>query len=281
LMFFFSITDITNIIGNTLVLAIVFGNSRLQTNTNIFITNLCLVDLISGILLMPMVMNALVTNEAMAGRLCEFSAFIDAIYSTGSSLTIATIAVDRYHSIVNCLYYETIVTHKRTVLAIIWIWVQTLVISICPILGWGTYSFDPHQLKCSLQLPDKHGFLYFLTSTSVVLPYTMLVFCYTQIHLVARRHARSMVAIQIHDTGRRIKSISSRKTKLVYLVVGLYSVCWLPYYSIQVLQSTMPGLGIPSVVVTLATALSLLNGSCNPFLYALITSHYRVGLRRL
>lgn len=271
--------DIISIVANSLVLFTVYGNPRLRSNTNFFITNLCVVDLVCGLVLMPLVITSIAVQKERSGIMCEFLGFLDATYSSASSLTIALIALDRYHSIVNCLYYENIVTRHRTIIAILFIWIVTLFIAICPIIGWGAYHYDHSQYKCSLRQPDQHGFLWFTFCTAIIFPYLVIVFCYTQIHLVARRHARNMIAIHIHDTGKRIKAISTTKTKLVYLVVGIYTVCWMPFYTIKVLQNI--SIYIPESVVTIATMLSLVNGSCNPFLYALITSHFRVGMGKL
>lgn len=281
LIILLSLFDIVSIIGNGMVLITVYCNPRLRSNTNVFITNLCLVDLIAGCLLMPLVIDSIGRQEARFGVLCELVGFIDATYSCASSLTIAVIALDRYHSIVNCLYYENIVTRRRTIIAIIWIWLQTLFIAMCPVVGWGQYTFDFAQFKCSLDLPDRYGFLWFMFCTSVLIPFIVIVFCYTQIHLVARRHAKNMVAIHIQDTGKRIRAVSTRKTKLVYLVVGLYTTCWLPIYIVKLFQSIASDITIPPGIITLATVLSLVNGSCNPFLYALITSQYRAGMNRM
>ncbi|XP_031550359.1 G-protein coupled receptor 161-like [Actinia tenebrosa] len=273
--------DIISIVANGMVLMTVYCNPRLRSNTNVFITNLCLVDLIAGCLLLPLVIDSIGRHEARFGVLCELVGFIDATYSCASSLTIAVIALDRYHSIVNCLYYENIVTRRRTIIAIIWIWLQTLFIALCPLAGWGRYTFDSAQFKCSLDLPDRNGFLWFMFCTSVVIPFSVIVFCYTQIHLVARRHAKNMVAIHIQDTGKRVRAVSTRKTRLVYLVVGLYTTCWLPIYIVKLFQSIASDITIPPSVITLSTVLSLVNGSCNPFLYALITSQYRAGMNRM
>lgn len=279
LIIILGVFDIISVVANSMVVLTVYGNRRLRSNTNVFITNLCIVDLICGLVLMPLVIHSIVLQEELSGFMCDFLGFLGVAYTSASSLTIALIALDRYHSIVNCLYYENIVTRHRTILGIVCVWILTLISASCPIIGWGQYQYDRPQFKCSLRQPDKHGFLWFYICTSVVFPYAVIVFCYTRIHLVARRHAKNMIAIHIHDTGKRIKAVSTTKTKLVYLVVGLFTVCWIPIHIIKLLENV--SVKIPDSVVTLGTMLLLMNCSCNPFLYALITSHFRVGLRRL
>mgnify|MGYP001792549367 CR=1 FL=1 len=275
--------DILSIVGNSLVLTAVIGNTKLRTNTNFFIMNLSVIDLIAGVLLIPLVIDSVLRKTTQQGHLCNFLAFVDSVYATATALTIACIAIDRYHSIVNCLHYEYLVTHTRTKLAIAWTWIQSVGIALCPVAKWGKYDFRQFQFKCSLQVPDKNGFLYFKVMTCIVVPYAITVFCYTRIHLVARRHARNMVRIQIQHNGKRTRRThSSRKTRLVYLVVGLYSVCWLPIYSLKLMQTIAPHRPLSwPFLETIFTTLALLNGSFNPLVYALITTHYRAGLVRV
>lgn len=275
--------DLLSVVGNILVLAAVIGNTKLQTNTNFFIMNLSVIDLLAGVLLIPLVINSVLHKNTQTGDMCNVLAFVDSVYATATSLTIACIAIDRYHSIVNCLHYEYLVTQRRTKLAIAWAWIQSLLVALCPVVDWGNYIYRPYQFKCSLQVPDKNGFLYFMIFTCVVVPYAVTVFCYTRIHLVARRHAKNIVRIHIQHNGKRIRrSHSSRKTRLVYLVVGLYSVCWLPIYSLKLIQTIVPNRPLPwPYIETVFTTFALLNGSFNPVLYALITTHYRAGLVRL
>lgn len=282
------LTAVVNIISNVLVLIILARNNRLRTCTNFFIANLSVVDLLAGMVLIPAAADSLLTQEGRQmsyNLVCEFYGFLNSLYGIGSSLTVAVIALDRYHSILNCLQYETIVTQRRTVLVITWIWLQATFVSLCPLVGWGTFSLNPSQ-RCSSHLLDKNGFIYFKTATCVVLPYAVTVFCYTRIHVVARRHARTIVNIQIRDARNRLKSSgvnlsASKKTIMVYIVLGVYTVCWIPYYTIQLLVSAYPSVKLPGKFVLTAAALSLVNSACNPIMYALITSQFRNGLKRV
>lgn len=286
-------TAVVNIISNALVLVILARNNRLRTCTNVFIANLSVADLLAGMILLPAAAESLFSrdDQQMADvsytLVCEFYGFLNSLYGISSSLTVAVIALDRYHSILNCLQYETIVTQRRTVLLIVWIWLQAIFVSFCPLVGWGTFSLNPSQ-RCSSHSPDKHGFIYFKTATCVILPYAVTVFCYIRIHVVARRHARTIVNIQIRDARNRLKSggvnanlSASKKTIMVYVVLGVYTVCWMPYYTGQLLVTAFPSVKLPGKFLLTAAALSLVNSACNPIMYALITSQFRNGLKRV
>lgn len=280
------LTAVVNITSNVLVLVILARNNRLRTCTNFFIANLSVVDLLAGIVLIPTAADSLLAQEWRMGYddICAFYGFLNSLYGIASSLTVAVIALDRYHSILNCLQYETIVTQRRTALVLTWIWLQATFVSLCPLVGWGSFSLNPSQ-RCSSPLPDKNGFIFFKTASCVVLPYAITVFCYTRIHVVARRHARTIVNIQIRDARNRLKSgvnlSASKKTIMVYVVLGVYTICWIPYYAVNLLITVYPEVKLPERFVLTATVLSLVNSSCNPIMYALITSQFRNGLKRV
>ncbi|XP_020625035.1 tyramine receptor tyra-2-like [Orbicella faveolata] len=282
------LTAVVNIISNVLVLVVLARNNRLRTCTNFFIANLSVIDLLAGIILIPAAADSLLAQERKISddKVCAFYGFLNSVYGIASSLTVAVIALDRYHSILNCLQYETIVTQRRTALVLVWIWFQSTFVSLCPLVGWGRFSLSPSQ-SCSSHLQDKNGFIFFKTASCVVLPYAITVFCYTRIHVVARRHARTIVNIQIRDArNRRLKSgainlSASKKTVMVYVVLGVYTICWLPYYTIPPLVTVYPEATIPVTFILTATVLSLVNSACNPIMYALITSQFRNGLKRV
>lgn len=281
------LTAVVNIISNVLVLVILVRNNRLRTCTNFFIANLSVVDLLAGIILIPAAADSLLAQDWKLSddEVCAFYGFLNSLYGIASSLTVSVIALDRYHSILNCLQYETIVTQRRTALVLIWIWLQSTFVSLCPLVGWGRFSLSPSK-SCSSHLQDKNGFIFFKTASCVVLPYAITVFCYTRIHVVARRHARTIVNIQIRDArNRRLKSgvnlSASKKTVMVYVVLGVYTICWIPYYTIPPLVTVYPEAKLPVKFVLTATVLSLVNSACNPIMYALITSQFRNGLKRV
>ena len=274
--------EVINIIGNFLVIMTVAVNSRLRTCTNFFITNLSVVDLLAGFILIPTLVHKFVTRRRESlDMLCQFFAFFDSLYGIASSLTIAAIALDRYHSIVNCLRYEIIVTQRKTTLVIFWIWLQAILFSTFPFLGWGKFYLYPYQnhYKCSWRVPDKNRFIYIKTVSCVLLPFAITAFCYIRIHLVARRHARTIVHIQICDASNRVKSVPSRKARMVFLMVGVYIVCWVPLYLLKIIMTVDPT--ILEEFIAIATVLSYINSSCNPIMYALITSQFRNGMTRL
>lgn len=282
------LTAVVNIASNVLVLVILARNNRLRTCTNFFIANLSVVDLLAGIVLVPAAADSLFWTQQRQTNydlVCEFYGFLHSLFGIATSLTVAVIALDRYHSILNCLQYEIIVTQRRTALVIAWIWLQAILISLCPLVGWGRFSLNPSQ-RCSSHLPDDNGFIFFKTASCVVLPYAITVFCYTRIHVVARRHARTIVNIQIRDArNRKLKSgvhlSASRKTVMVYVVLGVYTICWIPFYIANLLITVRPQAKLPGQFVLTATVLTLVNSACNPIMYALITSQFRNGMKRV
>ena len=275
----------SNIIGNLLVFLVVLANHRLQTITNYFLLSLCFTDLLASTVLIPFAVDAILNGDSVARvdtRVCGFLGLVDTVYATSSAFNAAAIALDRYQAIVHCFHYELRVTQRKTAIAITLIWLLAGIIGLCPVLGWGRYSFSTQQYMCTLQLPDRGGFLYVQITGCVLLPFAVMVCCYARIHIVAWRQVRQIrVHIQVQQGRRKVAGISTQKTRQVYVVIGLFALSWFPLFALKLARSINPSLHIPDALTTSATVLTLLSGTFNPFLYALRTSQFRLGLIRL
>lgn len=73
----------------------------------------------------------------MFGRIfCDIWAAVDVLCCTASIMSLCVISIDRYIGVRYPLQYPMIVTEKRALLAMLGVWVLSIVISIGPLLGW-------------------------------------------------------------------------------------------------------------------------------------------------
>lgn len=122
--------------------------------------------------------------------LCFYVGYTSTVYCTASVLTLAVIALDRYNSIVDCLHYRSISTLKRTTAAVLWIWVQALVVSFPPLVGWCSISFVGPMFNCGVNWTGSPGYTVCVTVLSYLVPAAVILFCYVSIIRVARSHVR-------------------------------------------------------------------------------------------
>ncbi|XP_069769294.1 5-hydroxytryptamine receptor 1D-like [Narcine bancroftii] len=132
--------------------------------------------------------------------LCLYVGYTSSVYCTASVLTLAAIALDRYHAIIDCLQYHSRSTVRRTAATVAWIWLQSALSSCPPLLGWGRFGYSPAIRSCSVAWADSLSYTGFVAVFSFLLPASVMIFCYVRIVGVARSHAK-----RIHDIENQLQ----------------------------------------------------------------------------
>ncbi len=163
--------------------------------------------------------------------LCLYVGYTSSVYCTASVLTLTAIALERYFSIVDCLRYDSRCTIRRTGLAVLWIWLQAIVTSCPPLLGWSNISFVAPIYSCSVNWANSPSYTIVMASLTFLLPAIVILFCYVKIVHVARYHARRIHSLEEHLQRNRTPSVlnlqhsfmdSFTPSKLVYHVSGKF-----------------------------------------------------------
>ncbi|XP_043932130.1 5-hydroxytryptamine receptor 1D-like [Protopterus annectens] len=212
------------ITGNVLVIFIVAATKHFHSVTSVFIINLAVSDCLVGLGVMPFVALSLLYEDwRKFDKLCLYVGYTSSVYCTASVLTLAAIALDRYHAIIDCLQYNSQRTVRRTVITVIWIWVQAALSSCPPLLGWGNLIYVPAMYSCTVEWASSPSYTGFIAGFSFLLPACVMVFCYIRIVNVARGHAR-----RIHDLENQLQrnstetnspeSVKPTFSKLIYSV---------------------------------------------------------------
>lgn len=133
--------------------------------------------------------------------------YTSSVYCTASVLTLAAIALDRYHSIMDCLRYSSRCTLWRTCTVVLWIWLQALVTSCPPLLGWSSVSYVIPMYSCAVNWASSPSYTAFIAVLSYAMPAVVILFCYVNIVKVARSHARRIHTLE--DSVQRSRNPSS------------------------------------------------------------------------
>ncbi|KAG7230153.1 hypothetical protein INR49_009873, partial [Caranx melampygus] len=139
--------------------------------------------------------------------LCLYVGYTSSVYCTASVLTLAAIALDRYHSIMDCLRYSSRCTLWRTCAVVLWIWLQALVTSCPPLLGWSSVSYVVPMYSCAVNWASSPSYTAFMAALCYLFPAVVILFCYVNIVKVARSHARRIHTLE--DSVQRSRNPSS------------------------------------------------------------------------
>ena len=100
---------ILSLVGNVLVIVVVFKKPRLSTTTSLFIAALATTDLINAIIPGPLFLASLITGKMpYAPIACDINGFFMHFLTLASVSTMGLIAVNRYLCVLKPNRYKTI-----------------------------------------------------------------------------------------------------------------------------------------------------------------------------
>ncbi|KAJ8777975.1 hypothetical protein J1605_001127 [Eschrichtius robustus] len=254
--------------GNLMVILSVACNRHLQTVTNYFIVNLAVADLLLSATVLPFSATMEVLGFWAFGRaFCDVWAAVDVLCCTASILSLCTISVDRYVGVRHSLKYPAIMTERKAATILALLWAVALVVSVGPLLGWKE-PVPPDERFCGIT--EEAGYAVFSSLCSFYLPMAIIVVMYCRVYVVARSTTRSLeagvkrergkaseVVLRIHCRGastgsdgahggmrsakghtfrsslsvRLLKFSREKKAaKTLAIVVGVFVLCWFPFF---------------------------------------------------
>jgi len=130
------------------------------------------------------------TLEILHGRwlfgrtFCHIWLAIDVLYCTASIYGLMFISIERYIGVTRPLRYPIIVTHRRTIYAILLAWIVAACISIAPFLGWHNKVKSVDQ---TCEVNDDLLYVLFSCSFSFYIPLIIILCVYGRIYGEANR----------------------------------------------------------------------------------------------
>ncbi|XP_056138736.1 alpha-1A adrenergic receptor-like [Lampris incognitus] len=301
------------IAGNILVILSVVCNRHLRTPTNYFIINLAIADLLLGTTVLPVSATLEILNYWVFGRiLCDIWAAVDVLCCTASIMSLCVISIDRYIGVSHPLQYPGIVTERRALLAMLGVWVLSVVISIGPLLGWKQPP-SPDDTVCLIT--EEPFYALFSSLGSFYIPLVVILAMYCRVYIVAKRTTKNLEAgvmrermnsgeltlrihkgSHVHDDsvtsgskGRAHQARSSLTVKLLKfsrekkaaktlgVVVGMFTLCWLPFFLALPIGSFNVNLRPPEFLFKVIFWLGYFNSCLNPIIYPCYSREFKMA----
>ncbi|KAK5866132.1 hypothetical protein PBY51_020346 [Eleginops maclovinus] len=305
------------IVGNILVILSVVCNKHLQTVTNFFIVNLAMADLLLSIIVLPFSASLEVLGCWVFGRVfCNIWAAVDVLCCTASILSLCVISIDRYIGVKHCLKYPTIMTEKKAVVVLVLVWVSSTVISVGPLLGWKE---PPPVDERICKITEEPGYALFSSLFSFYLPLMVILIMYFRVYVVARRTTKSLeagvkrernksieVVLRIHcrsvledarpsssksnknhpfrsSLSVRLMKFSREKkaAKTLAIVVGMFTLCWMPFFFFLPMGAFFPALKPSETVFKVVFWLGYFNSCINPMIYPCSSKEFQRAFTRI
>ena len=272
-------------LGNSLVILVVVINRGMHSSTNYFISSLAAADLIVTSICMPLffVYNVLTWPVWPFGRTaCRVLSYLVHVSVMASALSLLSISYDRCLSIFFPLKRLVTLSRAKKVIALIWSVSPLLLLpsllhhdvvstehagkkAVMCVESWDTiqqlHAYQMYRVSCY--------FLFFVQIT--------VVYC-----LIGKKvYQRKPPGIQTSQSRARRLPIKRRVVKMLFVVVMLFTLSWLPYIMNKLLGIFPPETGYkPSdVFVFTGNFLALLNSVANPVVYAVFNKNFRTAFR--
>ncbi|XP_045901481.1 C-C chemokine receptor type 2 [Micropterus dolomieu] len=263
------------LLGNTTVLWVLLRYIKLKTMTDICLLNLAVSDLILAVSLPLWAYNS--QNFAS----CKL---ITGVYQLGfysGTLFVTLMSVDRYLAIVHAVAAMRARTLRYGITAGITTWVASVIMAIPQVIFASLeINADDNRYQCQPLYPEeRQQFWKMLRNFSentvglfVCLP--IMFFCYVKILVVLSKSRNSK---------------KDRAVKLIFTIVCVFVVCWVPYNVIVFLQTlqlfgfldTCEASATISSAMDFAEIIALSHCCVNPVIYAFIGEKFRKSLGNL
>lgn len=274
--------------GNSLVIASVISNRRLQSKTSAFITSLAVCDFIIGLVLMPLIVVSNTLGPAVQNGLdyCHVTISVAIMLMFNSVANLGAVTFDRFLAVVVPLRYKSIMTKRVIIPIIAFVWIFSTVFGFIPFMGWRTVVKPKPGSGLFCQVPLNLAPGYIITVCVVgFLPSIFVLVAYLKIFQTAYLHevriAAAINSVLRNQTELKLNMIKEMKAaKMVALVLGAFIISWAPLYIIMIVDIAMKN-AVNSYIYAGGVIFATLNSALNPVIYASMNSEFRDTFRAL
>ncbi|XP_039605658.1 trace amine-associated receptor 13c-like [Polypterus senegalus] len=275
------------IFGNLVVIISISHFKQLHTPTNLLVLSLAVADFLVGLMVMPFtIIQSIETCWYFGDIFCYLHSAFYLVLISASISSLVFIAIDRYFAVCYPFLYTAKITIPVTWGFIGLSWFLS-VFYTWAILYFKGNSDGVTELKacigdCVFVFKSTWGVAD--TFMTLLIPFVLMLVFYTNVFIVARRHARviSSMTQQIASSEVKKKNVSKKSerkaAKTLGIVISVFFLCWLPYYifTLIVPYTNVPN---PSLVIHAMCWVGYFNSSLNPIIYAFFYPWFQKSLK--
>ncbi|XP_029382538.1 neuropeptide Y receptor Y2, like [Echeneis naucrates] len=283
----YSTIIVLGVLGNSLVIYVIYRFKTLRTVTNFFIANLAVADLLVNTLCLPFTLVYTLQGEWKFGSvLCFLLPFAQGLAVHVSTVTLNVIALDRHR----CIVYHLETRMRKDVcfgvIALTWVLSAVLASPLAIFREYGSFSLEPgHTIQvCTEKWPGKStdGTIYSISMLILqyFLPLSIISFAYARIWSKLRGHVGPAESSGNSSAGSERHRRRQKTTKMLVTMVVVFAVSWLPFHAFQLatdIDSTVLDMRDFHLLYTVFHVIAMCSTFANPLLYGWMNRNYRAA----
>ncbi|XP_070566047.1 G-protein coupled receptor 54-like [Ptychodera flava] len=278
----FSLIFLVGVTGNFLVIFVILKHKRMRTTTNFYILSLAISDFSFLLFCVPFTAAVNSTQWYYGSFMCKFSFYLINVSVQATCITLTAMMVDRYYAISHPLKSLQNRTPTVALMVSLGIWIASLLMCI-PVaqyrqeryMDW--YGTRPFCIEAWPSPTWELVWYVYMFVAAYLVPLLIISVC---IGLILRLVWKSSTMFQTTQSksqrARQRKKI--RKTRMVCVVILIFSMCWLPVHIVNIIVRVGSREHVDLVTYgfqLFSNCLSYANSCVNPIIYAFMSENFR------
>lgn len=277
---------VIGLVGNSMVVAVIYCYMKLKTVANIFVLNLAVSDL-TFLLTLPMWATVTATgyNWPFGSFLCKLTASLIIFNLYTSIFFLTSLSIDRYLALVHPVRSRQCRTLANARITCIIIWASAFLLSVPTAVTRDVFQIkDSNITVCAIL--DRNELSYNLVALSLMksvlgflIPFAIIITCYCLI---------GKALLDAHGV-QKSRSHGDEVLKMLAAVVLAFFLCWVPHQifhfmdilvRLKVIQNCRM-LDIIDTAMPFTICIAFFNSCMNPILYGFVGKNFRRNLLKL
>ena len=283
----YAFTMLAAIVGNSLLIYIVWKKPEVRSLTSSMFVNMAIADLLVALFMMPLSIVSAHTEskwkvpELPGDIICRSYILTSDATLIASILCLVFMAIDRYCAIVCPLSVHSVWFRKaKFVTPLIWV-MSIALMAIMPVvykLDDEYCEIDPDVLGQNATFRGVYLYIFFIT---YIIPLATICPLYAKAarklwfnqepgnHLIEEQQLRLLV------TKRKV-------VRMLVIIVVVFAICWLPAQALHLFwAATAFRENPPAIVMYLGFWVAHANSAINPWLYIALSTKIRLAFNRM
>ncbi|XP_068608742.1 vasopressin V2 receptor [Brachionichthys hirsutus] len=285
-------------LGNSFVLWVLLRRRKQNAPMHVFMVNLCVADLVVAFFqVLPQLIWDITERFQGPDLLCRSVKYLQIVGMFASSYMIVAMTVDRHHAICCPLQAYRGGAMSRWNPPVMVAWGLALIFSIPQVFIFSRSEVAPGMYECWGNFVEPWGlkaYITWMTMAVFILPALIITICqiriFREIHNNIYLKSERMMMTELKKKKKTtplsppppgITNAMSKTVKMTLVIVLAYTICWSPFFIVQLWRAWDPNPPDHGVAFTLLMLLASLNSCTNPWIYTAFSNSVSRELQNL